>query len=105
MHNQHWATNTLFRGLSEQQLQSIAPHVYEIGYSEHDNIMREGDSGDFMFMISEGYVEVFKDELKLSDIQSGEVAGLMSLIDTKPRSATVKAGNGGVKGLASIRKA
>lgn len=65
--------------------------------------MKEGEEGDFLFMIHEGSVDVYKNELKLSAVRSGELVGLMSLIDTKPRSATVIAGNKGASGFA-IRK-
>lgn len=69
MHNQHWSTNTLFHGLSEQLLQSIASHVYEIAYAEHDTIIQEGDSGDFMYMISKDYVEVYH-LFRISEVHS-----------------------------------
>ncbi len=60
--------------------------------------MKEGDPGTFMFLIDEGSVSIFKDELKLTKRVAGDLVGLMSLIDQDPRSATVIASEDGVKG-------
>jgi CRP-like cAMP-binding protein len=93
-----WTSNTLFQGLDEQQLQKVSPFVQEGSFEENDVIMQEGDIGDFMLMIDEGKVNIYKDELKLAERGPGDLVGLMSLMDKGPRSATVSAGEGGVKG-------
>ena len=93
-----WITNTLFKGLSEEQLHKVSPFVEDGSFESFDVIMNEGDVGDFMFMIDEGKVEIFKDELKLAERGAGDLVGLMSLMDKGARSATVKAAEGGVKG-------
>src|SRR5258706_10809336 len=56
-------------------------------------IIREGDSGDFMLMLIEGKVEVQKRDrwgsLKLiAVVEAGRTLGEMSMIDGEPRFAT-----------------
>ena len=84
MQQTKWALNTLFEGFSEEQLAVIAPHIIEKEYPKNEVIMQDGDHGQFMFMISSGSVSVYKKELKLAELSSGEFVGLMSLIDTSP---------------------
>ncbi len=82
----------LFEGVSDKQLEMIEPHIYPLEYKCNEMIMDEMDEGTFAFMVGEGYVNIYKDELKLSEIHSGNIVGLMSLIDESPRSARVIAG-------------
>lgn len=58
--------------------------------------MEEGTQGEVAFIVKTGSVEVIKSRrngqhLVLSTIGSGGIIGEMSLIDSKPRSATVRA--------------
>ena len=93
-----WSSNILFLGLTDEQLEVIDPYVGNVTYAPAQIIMREGDPGTFMFMIDEGSVSVYKNELKLTVMVAGDLAGLMSLIDQNPRSATVIAGEKGARG-------
>jgi len=56
-------------------------------------ILREGDPGDTAYLILEGEVSVRKftenGELELARLGPGEIFGEMSLVDEKPRSASV----------------
>ena len=105
MHKNQWATNILFKGLTEAQLQQIAPHLCKRIYDANEEIIKEGESGSFIFLISEGSVIVRKNELKLSEIHEGNVVGLMALIDENPRSATVIAGDNGSMGYTISKEA
>jgi len=56
-------------------------------------IIREGESGDFMLMLIEGRIEVFKQDRWnapriIALIERGETLGEMSMIDGEPRFAT-----------------
>lgn len=99
MHYQSWTSNTLFGGFSDEQLQTIEQYLIEKEFDQNQVIMKEGDPGDYMFIIVDGSVSVFKNELKLADILAGNFVGLMSLIDSNPRSATVMAGEKGAHGF------
>lgn len=82
----------------------IAPSIYKVEYRANETIMREGDNGTFALIITEGAAHVLKGELKLSELFAGDLAGLMAIIDTKPRSATVVAGEKGASGFALTRE-
>jgi CRP/FNR family transcriptional regulator, cyclic AMP receptor protein len=51
---------TLFKGLQVEKIQKILNIMRKVVYSENETIMREGDSGDTMYIILEGTVEVVK---------------------------------------------
>src|SRR5215510_6835219 len=64
---------------------------YEVG----EVIVREHDWGDTAYIIEQGQVEVSKDlngqQVHLANLGAGDAFGEMSMIDEKPRSATVTA--------------
>jgi CRP/FNR family cyclic AMP-dependent transcriptional regulator len=66
-----------------------------IGKKKGDFVVKEGDSGDFMFIIVEGKVKVVlkrgKKEILLATLDKGNFFGEMSLFGAGPRSASVKA--------------
>jgi CRP/FNR family cyclic AMP-dependent transcriptional regulator len=66
-----------------------------VKFNAGDTILSEGDKGDTAFVILEGSVEVAVGSSERARIvgmlQAGEVFGEMSLIDSGPRSATIKA--------------
>lgn len=77
--------------LAEIRLMSHFMQVYraEIG----TEIIREGEAGDFMLMLIEGSVEVFKQDRwnaprLIAVIDPGKTLGEMSMIDGEPRFAT-----------------
>lgn len=98
MQNTPWTSNMLFKRLDDKQLKVIEPYVYKLSYGSNDMVMNEGENGLFAFLIGEGSVSVYKNELKLTDIQSGNLVGLMALIDGNLRSANVIAGSDGARG-------
>lgn len=56
-----------------------------------DKIVREGDSGDEMYIILQGKVTIEVGDIIVGEMASGDFFGEMSLIDNAPRSATVTA--------------
>lgn len=95
-----WKSNKLFEGLDNNQLGLIESQLHEISFEEDEVMMEEGEEGSFVFLMTEGSAYVYNDRLRLSDIQPGELVGLMALIDKQPRSASVIAGKGGARGFA-----
>jgi CRP-like cAMP-binding protein len=64
-------------------------------YEAGEVIVRENDSGETAYVIEQGQVEVSKElngqDIHLAYLGAGETFGEMSMIDEKPRSATVTA--------------
>ncbi|MCP4041566.1 MAG: cyclic nucleotide-binding domain-containing protein [Gammaproteobacteria bacterium] len=62
-------------------------------YQDGDVVVRKGESGDCMFIIQKGLVEVFigDDNHLVRTMGSGEIFGEMSLFTGESRSATVRA--------------
>lgn len=74
----------------------IEKHIYDKyvgGYEPGETIFDEGKSGDMMYVIVEGEVEIRKRTSRtatktLAVFHSGDIFGEMALIEKKPRSAT-----------------
>jgi len=64
-------------------------------YADGEVIMRQGDTGDTMFVIQDGQAEIVQEkdgkEVRLRTAGSGEILGEMAIIDRETRSATVRA--------------
>ena len=66
------------------------PEFY-VPFSAGQTIFKEGDTGDLMYVIIEGQVEIQIRGNVLALLGSGEVFGEMGVIDPEPRSATAVA--------------
>lgn len=64
-------------------------------FEDGELILRQGDRGDFLYVIQEGHVEIFREEdgeeRPLRTAGPGEVIGEMALFGNEERSATVRA--------------
>ena len=64
-------------------------------YNDGDVIIKQGDSGDCMFVIQSGKVDVIKEsngqEIHLATRNEGDFFGEMSLFSREVRSATIRA--------------
>jgi CRP-like cAMP-binding protein len=77
--------------LAEIRLLSHFMQLYRAGAGQE--VLREGDPGDFMLIVVEGRLEVFKQDRwnaprLIAVIDEGKTAGEMSMIDGEPRFAT-----------------
>ena len=90
--------NALFQGLSAQQLDSLLGIVKETRELQpHEFIVTEGDEAKDIFIVKEGRFEVLKKEEDSDDVHrlavldAGMTIGEVSLLDSGPRSASVRA--------------
>ncbi|RME46412.1 MAG: cyclic nucleotide-binding domain-containing protein [Deltaproteobacteria bacterium] len=87
----------IFGGLEDEELAKIAELLKEERYAPGEIIVEEGDLAQEMYLIETGSVEILKsvsgevERQKISELKEGDCFGEMSLIDIKPRSATVRA--------------
>ena len=54
-------------------------------------LFREGDTGDDMFAVVEGAVELSRNETTIEVVGAGGILGELALVDPGPRSATARA--------------
>lgn len=85
-----------FHAMPEESLEKIAALCTEHAYSRGDILFFEDMVGDSFFIILEGELEIWKrygsaDAILLGVSSAGQPLGEMSLIDERPRSATVRA--------------
>ena len=89
----------LLADLSRKELERVAADGRNEVYSAGQDIVTEGDSGGPFFMLLEGRAQILKGGKLRRSLEPGAYFGEMSLIDHKPRSATVRAETN-VSGLA-----
>jgi diguanylate cyclase (GGDEF)-like protein len=88
----------LFHELTPAQLQPIAAATQIVAFKAGDFLMRQGDPGDSIFIISSGRVEILAGDpdraddpgasVVISSLASGDTVGELALLDGKPRSAS-----------------
>ncbi len=81
----------ILRGLRKATLFEIARRTSEIMYPAGTTVVREGDPGDALCIVVSGVVEVSQGDRILRRLRAGDYFGEISLIDRRPRSATVVA--------------
>lgn len=96
-------SSDLFRRLPDETLARLAAVAGEAFFSEGDILFRQGDEGDALHIIVGGIVQVSiqtwpagpgegqPEDTVVALLGPGECVGELSLLDGKPRSATVEA--------------
>ncbi len=82
---------SLFAELPETVLQQLASELQEVEAQKDHTIIRKGDDGDSMFLVTRGAVMVHDGEQILATLIVGEYFGEYTLIDSTMRSASVTA--------------
>jgi CRP-like cAMP-binding protein len=82
-----------FAGIDRKLLKKVAESAIVCDYEKGEVIVREGEMGLGMYVILKGRVEVSKDKsgsrISLAELGADQFFAEMSLIDDKPRSATI----------------
>lgn len=83
----------IFQGVKAETLQTIAHYFEEKTFKAGDIIFNEDEKPDYLYLIKEGVVEIYKSQERfvLIALTDGDEFGAMPLIDQEPRSATVQA--------------
>ncbi len=93
----------LFSSLAPEDVASLARASTERAFASGEALCAEGESGDEVFVLLAGEVEVLRrdggEERRVSGEKAGGVLGEMAVLDPAPRAATVRAGLEGARVL------
>jgi len=83
----------LFENFSLAEIRLMAHFMRTYRAEAGQEIIREGETGDFMMILLEGRIEVFKQDRwnaprLIAAVEEGNTLGEMSMIDGEPRFAT-----------------
>jgi uncharacterized membrane protein len=86
----------LFSEMDEQEVAGIRLIMQEIKFKPGQVIIREGETGDLFYVITEGYAEIIIRDAGGADIilhkaGPGDFFGELSMLTNEPRSARVRA--------------
>jgi CRP-like cAMP-binding protein len=81
----------LFSACTKRQLAAVAAFTVPDALAAGTVLTRQGASGGIAYILASGQAEVVRGKRRLAVLGPGDVVGELSLIDRKPRSATVRA--------------
>ena len=84
--------SALFAGITSEQLRVVAASATIENHPAGSVVIQEDAASDYFYLIVEGKVDIYREEkhLILETLSRGAVFGLLSIIEHKPRSATVE---------------
>lgn len=90
------AQNALFTGVPSEHVSGMLEQMQPSHFPPHARIVVEGEPGDSLFLIVDGTVSVRTrdeggEEVELSRLGAGDFFGEVSLLTSRPRTATVVA--------------
>lgn len=83
------AHNFLFEHLSDEGRQELVDVVVEKVFKSGDVIIKQGDEGDFFYIVDSGKCEIFVHDKKVMTVEDGGSFGELALMYNAPRAATV----------------
>jgi CRP-like cAMP-binding protein len=94
-----WMTTLLqtkaFHRIPPGNIQAIFMRMQQVNYRQGDVVIKQGDEGDFFYVITKGSCHVTRetplnqDGIKLAELESGDTFGEEALISETTRNATV----------------
>ena len=79
----------LFAPLSADLIERMVEESETANYPTGSVIIKKGDDGDCLYIITKGSVKIHDDEQIVAEIKSGDIVGELALLDKGPRSMTV----------------
>lgn len=90
------ATSVLFELFQPEALEEVLASTCIRNWGDQEIIFREGDPGSSMFLLVDGRVQVVGvdrhgREVQIDELGTGEIFGGVSVVNDRPRAATVRA--------------
>ena len=79
----------IFSQCSKRELKLVAKLAKTRMLRAGTELIKEGETGDSMFVMISGHAKVSRDGRKLADISAGGVVGELAVFSKEPRNATV----------------
>jgi len=81
----------LFSTLDKRELHEIAPLTDEVGISEGEELLHQGDFAYEFMVIIDGDADVVRDGEKIAELSPGDFLGEIAALEMGHRTATVAA--------------
>ncbi len=81
----------LFRPLSDRELLRVLQVTDVMSYSDGAFVMKQGDTGEELFIVLSGQVDILRGGAVIATLDAGAHVGEMALVRNQPRSASVRA--------------
>ncbi|CDR98117.1 cGMP dependent protein kinase, putative [Babesia bigemina] len=82
---------TIFESLSDDKKNCITNALVESRFSPGECIVKQGDSGDDLYIIKQGNADVYVDGVRVRTISKGQYFGERAILYCETRSATIQA--------------
>ena len=91
--------SVLFKSLDQKNTNIVIDAMEETSYEGGEQIIREGEGGDLLYMVEEGEFDCFKNikgvETHIKTYTAGEAFGELALLYNAPRAASITAKTAG----------
>jgi CRP-like cAMP-binding protein len=81
----------LFRGMPAYALETVADRASETTFKDGATLTREGEPGEEFYIVTDGRLQVSQHGALVRELGPGDFLGEISLVDGRPRTATVTA--------------
>jgi protein kinase A len=81
--------NFIFGGLDNEEVMLIINAMHRYKFDPEEVIIKQGDKGDYFYVVKEGWVKFFVDGRQVGEASNGVSFGELALLYNSPRAATV----------------